>query len=110
MQLILEAGIFGILIVVTFAAGSVVVVRSHDALRAAQTFALTVVLLGIAGAGLGQRLVDKAVDRVTDPAEKVALLSVGTREASAGHLLGGACGILLLGLGGAIHLARRRED
>ena len=109
MGLILEAGIFGIAIVAALTVGSVLVVRAKDALRTAQTGALTIVLLGICGTGLGQRLVDRAIGDVTDPMDKIAMLSAGTREAAAGNLLGGACGILLLGLGAAIHLARRED-
>lgn len=110
MDLILEAGIFGPAIALAFTVGAFATVRADDALRTAQVAALTVVVLGILGTGLGQRLVDKAVQGVTDPAKQVALLSAGTREAAAGNLLGGGAGLLLIALGGAVAISRRRPD
>jgi hypothetical protein len=107
MSLLTEAGIFGYLAVITFAAAVFSLIRSKDPLRVAPSWAAGVAGLGMIGVGLGQRLVDAYLDRVPDLAEKVVVLSAGTREASANLLLGGICAVGLLAFGAVLSASRR---
>ncbi len=77
----------------------------------AAAFAAAVLASGQLGAGTGQRKVDRAVSGLpeTDLASRVAILSVGTREASANLLLSGACGLAVAAVGGALAIAARKR-
>jgi hypothetical protein len=78
----------------------------------AAAFAAAVLASGQLGVGTGQRKVDRAVSGLpeSDLATRVAILSVGTREASANLLFSGACGLAVAAVGGllAVGAARRR--
>jgi hypothetical protein len=78
----------------------------------AAAFAAAVLASGQLGAGTGQRSVDRAVSLLpeADHAARVAILSAGTREASANLLFSGACGLAVAAVGGLLALgaARRR--
>jgi hypothetical protein len=77
----------------------------------AAAFAAAVLASGQLGAGTGQRKVDRAVSGLpeTDLASRVAILSVGTREAAANLLFSGACGLAVAALGGALAIAGRKR-
>ncbi len=87
--------------------------RSGRAGSIAAAFAAAVLASGQLGVGSGQRKVDRAVQGLpeSDLATRVAILSVGTREASANLLFSGACAMVVLAVGGALALgqARRRD-
>ncbi len=78
----------------------------------AAAFAVAVLAAGALGVGTGQRKVDHAVREIPagDVAQRVEILSLGTREASANLLLSGSCAITLMIIGGGLALvaARRR--
>ena len=110
MDLFLEAGIFSIVSFVIFLAGIVLCLRRpRQALVTACATAAVIMGLSMIGAGLGQRLVDRAVEGEPDSAKKVAMLSMGTREAAANDLLGGLFGMSVVLLGSAVHLARKED-
>ena len=76
----------------------------------AAAFAVAVIASGALGIGTGQRLVDRAAMGQTELAKQVEFLSIGTREASANLLLSGACGLLLMAVGGGMALAGARRE
>ncbi len=98
-----EAGVFSLLALGAFVVGLGVTVWAKDrAGQLAPRFAAAVMGLGMLGSALGQRLVDNAVQRTPELAEKVMMLSVGTRETSSNLLLAGGMALLLLLVGVAI--------
>ncbi|MBN2360574.1 MAG: hypothetical protein JXR83_14050 [Deltaproteobacteria bacterium] len=76
----------------------------------AAAFAVAVVASGALGIGAGQRMVDRAVQQQTEIAKQVEYLRIGTREAAANLLLSGACGLLLMAVGGGMALAGARRE
>lgn len=76
----------------------------------AAAFAVAVLASGAIGVGTGQRNVDRFVQQTQELGEKVEILSVGTREASANLLLSGGCAMVLVMLGGAMALVFVRRD
>src|SRR5437879_491119 len=104
MNVVLEAGPLAMLcIVVTLIGLGVTAVFGRKTGRATATgasFAAAAVGGGLIGMGAGQRAVAAAVEQAA--ADKaLALLSVGTREASANLLIAGACALVLV-IAGAI--------
>jgi hypothetical protein len=87
--------------------------RSGRAGSVAAALAAAVLASGQIGVGGGQRKVDRAVQGTpeSDLATRVAILSVGTREAAANLLFSGLCAFLVSAAGGALALgqARRRD-
>lgn len=76
----------------------------------AAAWAAAVMALAMLGVSTGQRAVDNYVQtRATTIEEKVEAVSVGTREASTNLLFGGACGTLLMIVGGVLSLAALRK-
>ncbi len=77
----------------------------------AAAFAAAVLASGQLGVGGGQRKVDRAVQSTpeSDLDTRVAILSVGTREASANLLFSGACALLVSAVGGAVALGQARR-
>lgn len=113
MDLFTEAGVFAYVAFLVFLGGLVAIVRAPPKgagpLGRAAAAAALVMGLAMAGQGLGQRLVDRAVEAEPDNARKVAMLSMGTREASANQLLGGLMAVALIGLGAGVGAARRED-
>ena len=108
MELFQEAGIFAYGGFAAFIAGLILIARRpRGALSTGVAAAAMVVGLSMVGQGLGQRLVDRAVEAEPDPALKVATLSMGTREAAANQLLGGLMAVVLVGVGAGVGASRR---
>lgn len=111
MSIFVEAGMFAYLSLGLFVLGLILVVRRPESAKSvASLMAPAILAAGLIGAGTGQRLVDKYLDGVTDPAEKVVVLSAGTREATANHLLAGLMGLALIGIGAAVQRASPRNE
>jgi disulfide bond formation protein DsbB len=107
MDLFTEAGVFAYVGLIVFVGGLVAIVRGPKrAVTRGAAAAIIVMGLGMAGQGMGQRLVDRAVEAEPDNARKVALLSMGTREASANQLLAGLMALALIGVGLGVGAAR----
>lgn len=104
MQLFVEAGIFSWLGLALFCGGIVDVLRGG---ARTTTFAAAAAGIALLGAGLGQRMVAAAVERTPSLEDKVRFLAVGTAEATANLVLGGAFVLVLLAFRGAFSLARR---
>lgn len=75
----------------------------------AAAFAVAVLASGAIGVGTGQRKVDRAVMDSQDLAQRVEIVSIGTREASANLLFSGMCAQLVMIVGGALALAAARK-
>jgi hypothetical protein len=111
MDLFVEAGWFSWVMLAFFVGGLIAVVRKpENAQKTAGLFAIAVCAAGLTGAGLGQRLVDKYLEKVEDTREKVVILSAGTREATANHVLAGMFGLALMGIGTAVSAVRKSES
>lgn len=111
MDLFIEAGVFAYVGFALFVIGIVVALRAPKrAAKNAGLVAAAIVALGIAGAGMGQRLVDGAVSKEPDLNKKVEMLSLGTREAAANELLAGMFALALLALGAGVQTLRGQED
>lgn len=111
MELFTEAGIFAWVGLVVFVGGiGAILAAPRRALARGAGAATLVLAVGLLGAGLGQRLVDRAVTAEPDLDKKVAMLSLGTREAAANELLGGAFAVFLLGIGAGVGFVRRDEE
>lgn len=106
MQLFQEAGAFAYVALAAFCAGLYLVVVQRS--RQAPAFAAAILALGALGGGLGQRMVDRYLEGVPDLPTKIAVLSAGTREATANLVLSGLLALLLLGV--ATAAARLRGD
>lgn len=111
MSLFTEAGIFSLVGLALFVVGLILIVRKPaGAHQVVALMAPAIVAVGLMGAGMGQRLVDRYLETITDPAEKVVILSMGTREATANHLLAGTMALALVGIGAAVGRASRRAE
>jgi len=111
MSIFVEAGIFAYVSLGLFVLGLILVVRRpENAKSIASLMAPAILAAGLIGAGTGQRLVDKYLDSVTDPAQKVVVLSAGTREATANHLLAGLMALALVGIGAGVSRASPRSE
>lgn len=76
----------------------------------AAAWAVAVLAAGAMGFATGQRMVDRGIRGI--PAEspnRVVMLSIGTREASANLLLSGIAALALCSVGGVLSLARPKE-
>lgn len=110
MQLFIEAGIFAWVGVALLIGGLMyAVVRPEPGTRAAKEIAVIVLAVGMLGASLGQRMVDRAVDAEPELAKKVLMLSVGTRETSANLLLAALFALALIGVATAVERAGRER-
>jgi len=77
----------------------------------AAAWAVAVLASGAIGFATGQRMVDKAINHVdTESSHRVAMLSRGTREASANLFLSGFGALGLCAVGGALSLVVRPKD
>lgn len=99
MQLVFEAGVFGTVIVVVFVAA--LAARVTGRATSSTPWVLALLSLGAVGQGHAQREVRDAILRVGADIDEVALIAVGTAEASANLLLAGAAGLLVLLVGAA---------
>lgn len=108
MEFLREAGPFGPLAVLLFIAGLAVVVRSRSSASAAP-FILGILGTGQLGQGLGQHAVRDAIEAVPDLGDKVALLNMGTGEASSALIISGACALILCVVAGALSFAESRD-
>jgi hypothetical protein len=106
-----EAGWVSWLAVAAMVAGLVFVVsvgrKAGRAGSVAASWSAVVVAVALLNASAGQHKVDDAVQRESDPARQIAMMSLGTREASSNLFVGGSCVLLLMAVGGLIALARR---
>lgn len=102
MQIFAEAGVFAFVALALFLGGVVAAARD----KAVEPWALSILAAGAVGVGLGQRLVASAVDATDALEDKVAILSVGTREVSANLLIAGTFAGLLLGVAVVARLRR----
>lgn len=108
MELLREAGVFAWLGLAILSGGLMyAVVRPDPGTRAARGLAVVVLAIGMLGASLGQRLVDRAVDGEPDLGKKVVMLSVGTRETSANLLLSSLYALALMAMAASVERARR---
>jgi hypothetical protein len=110
MELLTEAGIFGYVAFIAWIIGIVMILR-RPAKAMVHSIAAAVFVLGLCamGFGVGQRLVDRAVELQPDVNQKVAMLSQGSKEASGNLLLGGIFAISLVGLGAGVGSMRGRD-
>ncbi len=108
MNLFLEAGLFAWGAFAVFLIGLVVLVRSKkNAVLNAVVLAVSILALGEVGAGVGQRLVATAVQNIASLDEKVLVLSMGTKEAAANHLVAGTLAFVLVAIAVAVVGSRR---
>lgn len=109
MDIISEAGILAPVAIVIFVIGLVVCVRTRaSAMQVGAPLAVVILAVGALGAAMGQHLVDKAVQSAPGLEERVLMLSIGTREASANFLIAGVLALLLVAI--AFGLNRSREQ
>ena len=110
MELLTEAGIFGCVAFIAWIIGMVMILRRPaKAIMHSISVALFVWGLCAVGFGVGQRLVDKAVELQPNVNQKLAMLSQGSKEASGNLLLGGIFAISLVGLGAGVGAMRGRD-
>ena len=106
-----EAGWVSWFAVAAMVAGLVFVVsvgrKVGRAGNVAASWSAVVVAVTLLNASAGQRKVDDAVQRESNPARQLAMLSQGTREASSNLFVGGTCVLLLMAVGGLFALGRR---
>lgn len=78
----------------------------------AAAWAVAVLASGAIGFAAGQRMVDKGINhsKVAESGHRVAMLSRGTREASANLFLSGFGALGLCAVGGALSLVVRPKD
>lgn len=108
MELLREAGVFAWLGLAILSGGLMyAVVRPDPGARVAKALAVVVLAVGMLGASLGQRLVDRAVDAEPDVTKKVVMLSVGTRETSANLLLSSLYALALMAVAASVQRVRR---
>jgi hypothetical protein len=114
MQLVLEAGVAGVVVVVLFVAGVVVAGRSaqrgRDPFRAVSPVVVAVLAVGQLGQGWGQRLVRSAVQQAPDApvGHRLLWLNEGAGEAAANLVLSGSAALLLVGF--SLWMVRRRHE
>jgi hypothetical protein len=76
----------------------------------AASWAVAVLAAGALGFATGQRKVDQGIRGIPpESPNRVVMLSIGTREASANLLLAGMAGLLLCSIGGVLSLARPKD-
>jgi len=108
LEIMHESGFGAVLTLLLAIAGVAATVtvgrRSGHPGSVAAAFTAAILASGQLGVGTGQRKVDRAVLALpeADLASRVAILSAGTREASANLLFSGACGLAVAALGGAL--------
>ena len=87
--------------------------RGRRAWLHAAAFAVAILACGAVGFGLGQIMVNKAVQaRLTknQPAKATELMALGTQEASANLVVGGLGALLVTMTGAGTALLRRRPE
>lgn len=113
IELVTDCGVFGMVAIVTTAAGAVATLRIGRRVgrpgSVAAGFAAAVLSLGAIGYGLGVFAVERAVNKVAelDAAQRVVLLNMGNREAAGNLIVAGTGALLLLALGGALALTHK---
>lgn len=76
----------------------------------AAAWAVAVLASGAMGFAIGQRMVDRGVQGIPpESGARVAMLSRGTREASANMLLSGVAALGLCAVGGMLSLVRPKD-
>jgi len=93
MDMFTEAGIGAVISLALFVVGLVTAARGGgrpDALAGA------IVAVGAIGTGLGQRLVARAAEAAPTLGDKVEILAVGTREATANLVVAGTLALVLI--------------
>lgn len=109
MTLFVEAGLFAWISAALFVAGLVLSVRTKlGGFPTVLAIAVAIAAMGQVGAGLGQRLVSRAVQNIASLDERVMVLNLGTQEAAANQLVCGVMALLLLAIAAGLHLARER--
>ena len=98
MQLVSEAGIFGIVIAVVFTAALAARVTGRS--TSSTSWALSLLSLGAIGQSVAQRAVRDAVLALGD-ADVGAIVAQGSAEASANLLLAGAAALVIVAVGAA---------
>ena len=115
LEIMHESGFAAILTLLLAIAGAAATVtvgrRSGRPGSVAAAFTAAVLASGQLGVGTGQRRVDRAVLALpeSDLASRVAILSIGTREASANLLFSGACGLAVAAVGGLLAMGAARK-
>jgi hypothetical protein len=109
MQLVLEAGVVGAVIVVVFVVA--LAARATGRASSSTSWVLAMLSLGAVGQGLAQRAVRDAVldiaTRPHDVDDLVSIVAVGSAEASANLLLAGSAALVVLLVGLASDRASR---
>jgi hypothetical protein len=109
-----EAGWVSWFSVAAMVAGLVLVVsvgrRAGRAGSVASSWSAIIVAVALLNASAGQNKVDDGVQRESDPAHQIAMLSQGTREASSNLFVGGTCALFLMTVGGFFALGRPRVE
>jgi Mn2+/Fe2+ NRAMP family transporter len=93
MDMFTEAGIGAYVSLTLFI---VALVRSAKSGARLEPWATAIVATGALGAGLGQRLVARAAELAPTLPEKVTILSIGTREATANLVVAAMFALVLL--------------
>ena len=96
MQLIVEAGALGVVVVVVFVAA--LFARASGRSTSTAPWALALLALGQIGQALGQRAVAGAFETIDGT---VRMLAIGSAEASANLLLAGTCALIVVVVGAA---------
>ena len=117
MTYIQNAGFVGYVTLALIAAGiTTTIVMSVKGKRAwlhATVFAVAILACGATGFGLGQIMVNKAVrSQLTknEPNKAIAMVALGTQEASANVMVGGLGALLVTMVGGGTALLRRKPS
>jgi hypothetical protein len=76
----------------------------------ASSWSTVIVGVALLNAGAGQHKVDDRVQRQPNPADQVAMLSLGSREASSNLFVGGTCALFLMIVGGLVTVGSPRVD
>ena len=116
-QYIQHCGFVGYITLALVAAGIITtIVMSLKGKRAwlhAAAFAVAVLACGATGFGLGQIMVSKAVQSQltkNEPKKAIAMVAIGTQEASGNVMVGGLGALLVSMVGGGTALLRRRPE
>jgi hypothetical protein len=104
MDMFVEAGIFAPVSLVLCIGGLISLARTGQA----TSWALSILVAGVVGAGLGQRLVSRAAELAPTLDQKVAILAVGAREATGNLILSGVMAGALVA--GAALVARLKKS
>ncbi len=95
MTLFSEAGVGAIISLGLFFVALVALARQGRV----EPWATAILATGAIGAGLGQRLVAAAAEQAETLPEKIAIVAVGTREATANLIVAGTLAMMLVVVG-----------